>query len=296
MRKLRLLLVVFFLAVFAVFLGTTIRDYLTSDDKPPVITADQDVVEVSVSVSDEELLAGMKAEDNLDGNVTDSLVVVSKSKFITKGTRNVNYAAFDGNNNVGTYTRKVVYTDYHSPHFVMTEPLRFVAGNSSYDYLRYLHAEDCLDGDISSQIKVTFGETEMSSESVSVQKVNVQVTNSAGDSAVLEMTATFEDYDSYSKASPALSDYIIYVEKGERPNYRSYLTGIWTAGNFRKFSDLGFDPDTDVTVLEGGVDYQTPGVYTVTYRLTRATANANGGTFRTEFGTATMIVVVEDAP
>lgn len=295
MRRLRLLLLVFFLVVFAVFLASSVREYLTSDYEAPVISADSDILNLSVNVTDEELLAGMNAVDNLDGDVSNSLVVVSKSKFIAKGTRNVNYAAFDNSNNVGTYMRKLVYTDYHSPRFVMDEPLRFVAGNSSYDYLRHIQALDCLDGNLSSQIKITFGETETASDSVSVQKVNIQVTNSAGDTSALELTAAFEDFESYSKASPALTDYIIYVKAGEKPILRSYLSGIWTAGNTRKFSDLGFDPDQDVSIDDSKVNYQRPGVYIATYSLSRGTPNANGGVFRTDFGTANLIIVVEDA-
>lgn len=294
MRRLRLLLLVFFLVVFAVFLTSNIREYLTSDYVAPTIRADADTMQVSVTASDQELLAGLTADDNLDGDVTDSLVVVSKSKFIAPNTRNVNYAAFDQNNNVGTYTRKLVYTDYHSPRFILSEPFRFVEGNSSYDYLRNLRAQDCLDGNISTQIKITFGEKKMAGEAYSTQKINIQVTNSAGDSSVLELTASFEDFDSYSKASPALNDYIIYVKAGEKPNLRANLAGIWTAGNQRKFSDLGFDPDQDVSIVDSGVNYNVPGVYTVTYRLSRATARADGGTYRTDFGTATLIVVVED--
>lgn len=295
MRRLRLLLLVFFLVVFAVFLASSVREYLTSDYEAPVISADSDILNLSVNVTDEELLAGMNAVDNLDGDVSSSLVVVSKSKFISKGTRNVNYAAFDNSNNVGTYMRKLVYTDYYSPRFVMDEPLRFVAGNSSYDYLRHIQALDCLDGNLSSQIKITFGETVTASESVSTQKVNIQVTNSAGDTSALELTATFEDFESYSKASPALTEYIIYVKAGEEPILRSYLSGIWTAGNTRKFSDLGFDPDQDVSIDDSKVNYQRPGVYIVTYSLSRGTPNANGGVFRTDFGTANLIIVVEDA-
>ncbi|MBQ6272863.1 MAG: hypothetical protein IJK63_01410 [Oscillospiraceae bacterium] len=296
MRRLRLLLLVFFLAVFAVFMASNIREYLTSDYVAPEIRAESDTLQVSVTATDEELLAGIVAEDNLDGDVTDSLVVVSKSKFIARNTRNVNYAAFDENNNVGTYTRKIVYTDYFPPRFVMTEPLRFVEGNSNYDYLRYIRASDCLDGNLTTQIKITFGEKEITSEYGSTQKINLQVTNSAGDTSVLELTASFEDYDSYSKASPALSNYIIYVKKGEKPNYRSYLDGIWSAGNHRKFSDLGFDPDQDVKIVDSGVDLNVPGVYTVTYKLSRSSPNATGGSFRTDFGTATLVVVVEDRP
>lgn len=293
MRKFRLILLIFFIVVFAVFMGTNIHEYLTSDYTAPVITSDLESLEISVNASDEDLLTGLHAEDNLDGDVTDSLVVVSQSKFVAKNIRRVNYAAFDENNNVGTFTRDLVYTDYHSPRFVLTEPLRFVAGNSSYDYLRHLRALDCLDGNITSQIKITFGDTTTASDSVSVQQITIQVTNSAGDTVALVLTASFEDYDSYSKVSPALTDYIIYVNKGEKPNLSAYLDGLWTAGNHRRFSDLGFDPNTDVTISDDGVNYGVPGVYKATFRLTKQTPSANGS-YRTEFGTATLIIIVEE--
>ena len=295
MRRLRLLLLVFFLVVFAAFMFSSIREYLTSDFEAPVISADSEVMNLSVEAIDAALLSGMTAEDNLDGDVTDTLVVVSKSKFIAKATRNVSYAAFDKSNNVGTFVRKLVYTDYHSPRFVLTEPLRFVAGNSSYDYLRHMRAVDCLDGNLSSQIKITMGNTETASESTSTQPIHVIVTNSAGDTSSLSLKATFEDYETYSQAAPALSDYIIYLEVGEKPNYRSYLEGIWTAGNTRKFSELRFDPDEDVEIDDSAVDYRTPGVYTVTYKLTRGTPMGDGEIYRTEFGTASLIVIVEEA-
>ena len=294
MRRMRLLLLVFFLVVFAVFMFTSIRDYVTSDYVAPEITAGSEQMSLSVNDTDEALLQGMTAQDNLDGDVTDSIVVVSKSKFIARATRNVSYAAFDKSNNVGTYVRKLVYTDYHSPRFVLSEPLRFVAGNSSYDYLRHMRATDCLDGNLSSQIKITMGDTETASESSSKQSIHFLVTNSAGDSSSLVLVATYEDFESYSKASPALTDYIIYIKTGEKPNYRSYLEGIWTAGNTRKFSDLGFNPDEDISIDDSKVNYKRPGVYTVTYKLTRGTPMADGGTYRTDFGTASLFVVVED--
>ncbi len=294
MRRLRLLLIIFFLIVFAVFMASNIHEYLTSDYSAPEITADSPDLQLSVTATDEELLAGMHATDNLDGDVTRSLVVVSKSKFIAKNTRTINYAAFDGNNNVGTFTRKLVYTDYHSPRFELLSPLRFVSGNSNYDYLRGVRAYDCLDGNISSQIKITFADKEIAGESMTTQKINLLVTNSAGDSSSLQLTATFEDYDSYSKVSPALRNYIVYTKAGETPNLRSYLDGIWTAGNTRRFSDLGFNPDTDVSIDESKVDYNTPGIYTAYFKLSRQTAGATGS-FRTDFGTTAMIIVVEEA-
>ncbi len=296
MRRFRLLLLIFFLVVFAVFMASNIHEYMTSDSVAPVISADSDVLYLSVDEDkDENLVQGLVAMDNLDGDVSEGIVVVSKSKFIGKATRNVSYAAFDANNNVGTYVRKLVYTDYHSPRFVIRQPMRFVAGNSTYDYLRNVRAVDCLDGNLTSQIKITFGNTETASDSISEQLINIQVTNSAGDSSVLSLTATFEDFDTYSKASPALTDYVIYVKPGEKPNYRTYLDGIWMAGNTRRFSDLSFDPDRDVSIDDSKVNYSVPGVYLVTYSLSRTTANAVGGDYRVDFGTAQLIIVVEDA-
>ncbi len=124
MRKLRILLLIFFLIVFTIFMGTTIHEYMTSDYTAPEISADTDILYISVNARDEDLLARMTATDNLDGDVTDSLVVVSQSKFVAKNTRNVYYAAFDESNNGGTYTRKRIDTYYHSPRFVLTDTLR----------------------------------------------------------------------------------------------------------------------------------------------------------------------------
>lgn len=291
MKKLQVLVLIFFIVVAAIFSFTRVKEYITSDFTPPVISAEYDSLSVSVDASEADLLAGITAYDNLDGDVTDTLVVVSKSKFISPGTLRVNYAAFDRNNNVATYSRSVSFTDYHPPRFRMSQPLRFVNGNSNYDYLRNISVDDCLDGNISQQIKVTFGDTESVSNTATRQKVNLQVTNSAGDSSVLELWASFEDFNDYAQLAPALSDYIIYTQPGSHPNYRSLLTGVLTAGNVRSFADSGFSAEDDVRISDGGVNYNTPGVYTVSFQLSRGIMD---GTERSPLGTTTLVVVVEE--
>lgn len=289
MRKFRYLVLAFFAVVFVVFSITRVKEYILSDYTAPVIHADSDSLQVSVMSSEEDLLAGMTAVDNLDGDVTNTLVVVSKSKFFSKGTLRVNYAAFDKNNNVGIAARNLTYTDYHSPRFSMSQPLRFISGNTNNNYLKNITASDCLDGNITQQIKITFGSTERTSNTSSRQKMYIQVTNSAGDTSTLELWATFEDYNTYNTLAPALTDYIVYTEQGVRPNYSSYLKGIWTSGNTRSFSDAGFDANEDVRISDSGVSYNTPGVYTATFQLSRA--EKDGG--RTPLGSTTMVVVVE---
>ena len=290
MRKLRIIILLFFLAVLAVFVSTEVRDRLSADSSAPVITADADSLSVSVTATEEDLLAGMKATDNLDGDVTDTLVVVSKSKFVTKGMLRVNYAAFDNNNNVGLYTRDVTFYDYTSPRFSISQPLRFLSGNSGNDYLEHVSANDCLDGNISPKIRITLGETMTVSENVSQRTANLMVTNSAGDNANLPINILIEEYDTYNTRAPALTDYVMYVKAGTRPDLRANLVGIWAGGRVTLFENTTFDPVEDIAIDDSNVDYRTSGVYTVFYRLSQEDRNG----VRTDLGTADLTVIVEE--
>ena len=286
MKKLRLAILIFFLAAAAVFIAAFVKRRYLTDRTPPVITADSDQLSVSISATDEDLLRGMTAFDNLDGDVTSRLVVVSKSKFIEKGVIHVNYAAFDSSKNVGTKVRTVTFTDYTSPRFHLYAPLRYPTGSSNIDYLERVTAEDCLDGNLTSQIKISLGQTTTVSELATRQKIDFQVTNSCGDNASLELTVSMEDYALYSTPAPALKEYIAYVPKGGRISLTSYISGIWSAGSVRDFENSGFDPAQNIKVFDNALDINTPGIYTVTYQLS--------GRSGEQLGSAELIVVVED--
>ncbi len=290
MRKLRVIILIFAAAVIAIFTVVRVREYSTSDSVAPIITAADRALLVSVSVTDEDLMTGMRAMDNLDGDVTDTLVVVSRSKFISKGTVRVNYAAFDENNNVGVFSREVTYADYYSPRFTVTQPLRFVSGNSNYDYLRSIFVYDCLDGNISQQIKITLGNTQALGDNLSSCPLYLMVTNSAGDSSTLQLEIQYESHSSYSQSAPALTDYVIYTKAGTRPDLRANLNGIWAGGNVRPFQETTFDPQAEVAIHENGADFNTPGIYNVTYQLSREAKDGS----RTDLGRAVLTVVVEE--
>ncbi|MBQ3939245.1 MAG: hypothetical protein IIT70_01730 [Clostridia bacterium] len=286
MKRLRFAIVIFFLVSAVLFVAAYVRRRYLTDRTPPVITADTNTLTVSITATDEDLMKGMTAFDNIDGDVTSKLVVVSRSKFIEKGVIHVNYAAFDSSRNVGTKVRTVTFEDYVSPRFHLYAPLRFPTGSSGIDYLENITAEDCIDGNLNSQIKISLGQTTAVSEAATKQKMDIQVTNSCGDNAVLELTVSNENYASYSTPSPALREYIAYVEKDGRISLTSYISGIWTAGTARGFENSGFDPARDISIDENGLDVSTPGVYTVTYQLFN--------TAREPLGTAELIVIVED--
>lgn len=288
-KSFRTIITVIFLCVFVAFAIYRVRLFLVSDSTAPVITAESDSFEASVSVTDEELLAGMHAEDNNDGDVTDTLVIASKSKFIKKGTLRVNYAAFDKNNNVGVYTRELTYTDYESPKFSISQPLRLMTGDSRQNFIEFIKASDCLDGNITSQIMYTLGDTKMISDRASVQTLNLQVTNSAGDTTLLELELSYDDYETYYTQAPHLSNYLIYSKVGDTPNYRGLLTGVWAGGVTHPFAETNFEA-SDVQIDSSRVNVNKPGTYIVYYRLIRTNPNGN----RDMLGLAKLLVIVEE--
>ena len=288
MRRFRILLVLFFAVVLVVFAVSQIRERMTSDYEPPQITADSDTVFLSVNAADEDYLAGMTAFDKKDGDVTNTLVVVSKTKFSSKGTLRVNYAAFDNNSNVGTYIRDVTYTDYHSPRLSLTSPLRYIEGSTRVDYLSAFSAEDCMDGNISTKIRVSSGNKEIVSDELTTEPITVQVTNSAGDTSTIELIARYESYNDYSQPAPALSNYIIYATVGGvRPDLREGINGVWSSGTVRRFETTGYS-FTDISVNDSSVDYNMPGVYPITYTLYRT---VNGE--RTTMGSSYAYLILE---
>ena len=113
--------------------------------------------------------------------------------------------------------------------------------------------------------------------------MNVQVTNSCGDSAVLELTVSMEDYSTLNRPAPALKDYILYVREGGSLDLRGNISGVWMSGSVKGFAESGFD-SADVSIYDGGLNLRVPGVYTVTYRL------SHDGV---AMGSAELIVVVE---
>ena len=119
--------------------------------------------------------------------------------------------------------------------------------------------------------------------------MNLQVTNSAGDTATLELEIDYDDFNTYYTPAPQLSDYVIYTKVGEVPNYRGLLIGIWTGGVTRAFSGSDYDA-SDVQINSTHVNVREPGTYPVYYRLIKT---AKDGT-REMLGIAKLLVIVEE--
>lgn len=213
MRKLRnpsviLLIIAILLAGFSVY-----HTNFAKNTDGPEISFDEKELTATTSVSDEELLKGVTAKDNQDGDVTDSLVVEGLSTFMDDNIRLATYAAFDSDGNVTKATRKVKYKNYVGPQFSLSEPLSFPVGTSK-DLQSNISAFDQIDGDISGSI-LMYPDTNLDTSIPGDYKVRFEVANSAGDVEDLNMTIKIYDTDSTAPVQVGLTEYIAYINLGQ---------------------------------------------------------------------------------
>lgn len=280
MRVFRILLLILFIITAAVFGVNQYLSYQNRDNKAPVISSNQDVLHLSVKATDEDYLRGVIAEDDHDGDVTSTLVVSGKSNFIEEGVIRVDYAAFDSHNNVGTYSRKIIFDDYYSPRFSSKSALVLRSG-TSHDF-SFFEAEDVLNGDISNKIKILTNT--YSTGSSSEYPIEIEVTNSYGDVAKLDLVLDVLTGIEYNNLYPALSEYIVYLPIGDELDYSSYLIGIRQGDNFMDFEEA--EVSKEEIKIEDYVDYNFPGVYNVVFSLWQSY------TLTTE--TKMVVIVTED--
>ena len=276
MRKLRIAVIIIFIGAAALFAAYQVRTRIEADTEPPVITSDSDSVSVSVEGEESDVFQGLSAEDNVDGDITDDIRVASMSNFTDTGTRNITYVVFDSSNQAATLTRELVYSDYMPPRITLTEPLRFEVNDTeeweTSDFLQLFQATDCLDGDITSQIRMNI-EGNGYIDGAGTYPITLQVNNSAGDvtSVPVEMTIVDpEDEQENEKYYPVLSQYIVYTKAGQSLSLGDYVTGLQRGSMVYEFDSPDMPEDlagTEVSITDG-TDYNTPGTYTAEFSYT----------------------------
>ena len=252
------------LILFGIFYFQTRMD----DNIPPVISMAEDEIKVSVRDSQEELLKDVTASDNKDGDLTDSIVVENLSNFTETGQRVVTYAVLDSSGNIARATRILKYTDYISPRFEISAPLVLptsaIKGTTSSEYLSNVAASDCLDGDVSHNVKVLrVGEVQEEHYGTTAD-AELQVFNSAGDVSRISFPVV---YQTSNTPQITLKEYIVYLKKGESFLPESYIKGA-VVGKEELDRDE-FESKYRTTIqYNSKVDMKVPGVYNVAYVAT----------------------------
>ena len=255
MKKLKTLLVILFVLVtlgFGVVYG---YDYLMVDHTAPQILCDGVRLEVPSGATEAELCRGLQAVDDKDGDLTHRIMVRKVSHLTGANSAVVSYVVFDSASNFCTFSREVFYTDYQKPRFHLSKPLIYHI-NETATLNDRLTASDVVDGDVSGRIRVV--STTMTNTIEGEYPLDVQVTNSKGDTAVLSFTVAVRNYTSRHPII-TLSEYLMYVEQGsEMADLRSYIASAYTR-------EGGEAVEAEDIQISGSVDVMQTGVYEVTY-------------------------------
>lgn len=252
MRALRIVTVIFF-AVSLLFAGwANHRYYSQLNTDYPTIQNTVEELEISVKDAPEAIFAGLTASDVTDGDLTDRIMVASVSHFLEPATVRVKYVVFDSHNNSATLTRRVHYTDYTAPVFVLDKTPVYTVG-SSFDLLKHIRVEDCLDGDISDRIRVV--SNMVNNYSVGNYPVVLEVSNSCGDTAQITLWVTYLSKE--PTAAVALRQYVVYLKQGEAFDPKEWVTAVTDR--------QGAQLDPDRIEVQGNLDVNTPGTYSLVY-------------------------------
>lgn len=249
----------------------------------PEISIEEGVLELSVSDDRELYFQGVTAQDDRDGDVTDLIILESVYGVTADQQVTVTYAAFDRSGNVTKATRQIRFTDYHGPRFSLKRALAFPE-NSGIDVMDYIGAEDIFDGDVVRWIRATLISSPGTLTDVGIHDVQLQVTNSLGDTAELVLPVEVYPPEKYN-ARMELETYLVYLPVGATFDARSYPVAMTCDGV--RYSLRVKQEDITVTA-SGDVDTRTPGVYPVTYT---ARCAGNGITYTAY---SRMFVVVEE--
>lgn len=222
MKKLKIFSILLLFLSAGVFFAFQTYTRMVQDNKPPVISCDSEELVVTAETTTEDLLKGVTAEDDRSGDVTDTLVVESISAFTEEGIRIITYAAVDENRNVGRCERTLIYEDYEPPVFHMSKPLCFAEGKA-VDILSAISAESVVDGDLTENIKYSLENT-INTMNAGNYPIEFRVMDSGG--MTVYLSTTVEIYDrTYAGINVSLTDYLIYLSKGQEFDPAVYYAG-----------------------------------------------------------------------
>lgn len=289
MKKKNWLLLVLIALCLGAFYGYQAMVRARTDTQPPVITAAPGQVEISVNAPKGILLQDVTAEDDVDGDVTDSVILESIRLLDSDGRISVGYAAFDSAGNVAKVQWEAQYTNYRSPRFTLSGPLVYTFGQN-FDVLKTIGAQDCIDGDIQHHVRATLTENTPITE-IGTHMVQFRVTNSLGDTVTEIFPVEVYSPDTYN-AALTLKEYLVYLPVGGKFNVKFYPDTFTYLREEHALNTISLaDYSLEIT---GDVDTNTPGIYPVEYKITYSEVNQRTQKVTEEYiGYSKLIVVVE---
>lgn len=194
------------------------------DVTAPVISSTISELHVDASLASNEyaLKEGLRASDDVDGDITRDIIVGTISPFIEKGISDVEYVVFDSSNNVGRYERTVYFENYESPKLHLAKALVYEV-NGRINISDRLTAIDMLEGDISGKIRFSSGNLTITE--AGTYKLNVELKNSYGDTVKEQLPINLVRYNC-DKELIQLKEYLIYLNIQEDFTPEDYIEKV----------------------------------------------------------------------
>ena len=278
MKKTRIILGIIFLAACLAGGSYVYQKNKKKDTSPPVLSFNEEEITVELDATDKEIAKGVTAYDDVDADVTDSILIesIKKQEGGDNNAFTVTYVAFDKSDNPGRCSRTLYYRDYRKPHFSFTQELRFPE-NQSLSLFNYIQADDCIDGDVTPFITFAGNDSIPEKPEKGIYDCTVQVTNSVGDTA--ELTVRVEIYeDGYEERSLkpqiVLKEYLVYQQAGDKLDPADYLDYV---------NDQGILNTIDISKIrvQSDVDVNKTGTYEVGYFYTSEKTGYSCNTYLT---------------
>ena len=192
------------------------------------------------------------------------------------------YVVFDSSGNMADLTRRVTFTDYHSPRFALSQPLCFEAGTTNNTDVRAMFtASDMLDGDLTDWI--TYVETDAYYSTPGDYTITMEVRNSFGDTVSYAFPIHILEENAVD-AEILLTEPVVYLSVGDSFDPADYLESAADAD--------GYSYTADQLTIISGVDTSAAGLYEVRYQLEAADEEGN----LTSYGETWLTVIVEEVP
>lgn len=225
------------------------------DAVAPVITSSIDELHVDATSGESGLKGGLTASDDVDGDITENIIVSTISTFKEKGVSEVEYVVFDSNNNIGRYTRTVCFENYESPKFQLSKALVYEV-NGMINISDRLTATDMLEGDISGKIR--FSSANLTTTEEGTYKLNVEVKNSYGDAVKYQLPIKLVRYNCEQERIQ-LNEYLIYMQKNSQLSPESYIEKVTNR--------MGVQEGLDNVKITREVDLTKAGTGQICYEL-----------------------------
>lgn len=275
MKLIKIGLIILLILLIAYQVATTNRNQGDSDNAP-IISSDVDEIKIPCQYTKEDLLQGLSAYDVEDGYLTEKILVGSFSNFTERGVSSLEYAIYDKDNNINTFNRKVVFSDYIPPRITISDPLVFEPAYNAYSIPSlslYLEGRDRLDGDISKHILITNSDVEFSEPGK--YTLSVYLKNSFGDEVNMDLPVHILDPGT-GGYTIELKKPLIYVDKGAAVNPEEYVVAVRSTYT----NEIIADKEYKLTI-KSDVDTSKDGIYEIQFSAISSDKVQRGETWMT---------------